>query len=101
MAQPYQLVTIPTARKALKRLPKHLRAELVEKIDVLRHHPLAGEPLQPPLHFYRSFHTTLAGSQYRVLYFIAAENDEVVIVYAGTRENFYKEVRRLNLGRAS
>lgn len=100
MEQPFRIVTIPTARKALKRLPKNLRQQLIEKISILSSQPTAGEPLNPPLNIYRSFHTALAGSQYRILYAIAEAQREIVIVYAGTRENFYEEARRLNLRRS-
>lgn len=97
MSDLYTVLTVPPARKSFKKLPPQIRSAIVEKLQILSTRPMMGEPLDPPLQRFRSFHLSLSGSQYRVMYCVVTAKREVVVCYAGTRENFYKEARRLNL----
>lgn len=38
--------------------------------------------------------TIFKGVEYRVVYDVSDEKKEVLIIFLGTRENFYKELRR-------
>ncbi len=53
-----------------------------------------GSPLQgvsPCLRYIKIFH---AGVQYRAVYDMAKDKKEVLVIFIGSRENFYKELRR-------
>ena len=93
----YQLVTVPTARRALKRLPLPVRKHLIDAIAVLASDPLHGEQLGGQWRFLRSFHTVYRRTHYRVVYEVDKKNKEVVIRHADTRENFYRTLRQLKL----
>ena len=95
----YQLLTVPAARKSFKKLPTEIRKGLVDRLEILKTKPQAGEQLERPWQMFRSFHAVLAGVQYRVVYEVDQRQHLVIIRYAATRENFYKELRRLKLKR--
>ena len=53
-----------------------------------------GSPLQgvsPCFRYIKIFH---AGVQYRAVYDMAKDKKEVLVIFIGSRENFYKELRR-------
>lgn len=91
------LLLTPSAHKAIKRLSPPIRKNLFEKTQILASNPHKGEMLHSPMQKFRSLHITIGSSQYRVLYRYIPERNQIIIVYAATRENFYKEATRLNL----
>lgn len=93
----YQLVTVPTARQALKKLPKSIRKHIVKSAQILIKSPRYGEQLEGQLKFLRSFHTIYRGTHYRIAYEIDDIKQEIIIRLAASRENFYQKLRRLNL----
>lgn len=93
----YQLVTVPTARQALKKLPKLVRKHIVKSAQILVKSPRHGEQLEGQLKFLRSFHTVYRHTHYRIAYEIDDIKQELIIRLAASRENFYKKLRRLNL----
>jgi mRNA-degrading endonuclease RelE of RelBE toxin-antitoxin system len=90
----YSLVASPLGSRSLKKLPVGVRNFLIEELDVLKNNPHAGESLRGKLSKFHSFHTRLAGTDYRAIYEINKNIREIVIHYVGTRENIYKEVER-------
>lgn len=93
----YQLVTVPAVRKSLKKLPKDIRRQLFERMQSLSTQPYAGEQLERPWQVFRSFHAVLHGVQYRVVYEVDSTQRLIIVRYAASRENFYKELRRLKM----
>ncbi len=93
----YALVTVPVSRQHLKKLPRPVRAHLVAALNVLKDHPYTGEQLNPPWRAFRSFHTKYHTVAYRVIYEVDEGHKAIIIRAAGTRENFYKELRQLRL----
>jgi mRNA-degrading endonuclease RelE of RelBE toxin-antitoxin system len=93
----YRLVTVPAARKSFKKLPREARKSLIDRLEILKTNPQAGEQLERPWQVFRSFHALLAGVQYRAVYEVDLRQRLIIIRYAATRENFYKELRRLKL----
>ena len=93
----YQLVTVPAARKSFKKHPREVRKSLIDRLEVLKTNPQTGEQLERPWQTLRSFHAVLAGVQYRAVYEVDQRQHLIIIRYAATRENFYKELRRLKL----
>jgi mRNA-degrading endonuclease RelE of RelBE toxin-antitoxin system len=93
----YQLVTIPSARRALKKLPLAVRKHLIDAIQPLTENPQIGDQLQGNWRFLRSFHTVYRRTDYRIAYEVDKKNNQIIIRFAASRENFYKELRRLKL----
>jgi mRNA-degrading endonuclease RelE of RelBE toxin-antitoxin system len=93
----YELVTVPAARRALKKLPLAVRKHLIDAIQPLIENPYLGDQLQSSWRFLRSFHTVYRRTHYRIAYEIDKKNQRVIIRSAASRENFYKELRRLKL----
>jgi mRNA-degrading endonuclease RelE of RelBE toxin-antitoxin system len=93
----YQLVTVPSAHKALKKLPKPIKTELVKALTPLKENPHLGKQLDSPFTKLRAVKIILKGTHYRVAYEVNQKQKEIIIHYAATRENFYKQLRRLNL----
>ena len=92
----YKIVTVPASQRALKKLPKNIRKQLIKAAESLKDNPLLGEKLNHPFQNFRSFHIKHNNTQYRVVYEVQAKRKYIVIRYAASRENFYKELRRLN-----
>jgi mRNA-degrading endonuclease RelE of RelBE toxin-antitoxin system len=93
----YQILTLPAAHQALKKLPREVREHILQTVALLKDHPQAGKQLDRPWRTFRSLHTKYKNTQYRIVYEVGQERKIVVLRYAGSRENFYKELRRLRL----
>jgi len=93
----YQLEITSAGRRAAKKLPKKVRQAIVSKSQVLKTNPLAGEKLRGKYHFLRSFHLSLKGTQYRVIYEIDKKKQKIYIRYADSRENLYRDLDKMGL----
>ena len=91
----YQRVITPSAKRALKKLPRPIRENLIRATDILDIDPFAGEKLSGALSFLYSFHFKTQNVEYRLAYTVDRENKLVIIHFAHTRENFYEKLRRL------
>ena len=92
----YDVYLSPRAKKQYQKLDIHIRHKIKAKLLELEDDPSEkGSTLQgfsPGLHKIKIFH---AGVQYRAVYDIAKNKKEVLVIFIGSRENFYKELRRL------
>jgi addiction module RelE/StbE family toxin len=95
MTNDYTILFSPPGLKSLKKIPNHIRKPLVEKIKELQTDPLKGQKLTGKLTRFRSLHTRLKNSDYRIAYQVVTQTTEIVIHYVASRENFYKELLRL------
>jgi mRNA-degrading endonuclease RelE of RelBE toxin-antitoxin system len=93
----YTLFVSPTGHRSLKKLPKDVKQVLEPEIRHLVEDPLRGSQLQGVLRFLRSLHIISRGVHYRVAYEVNETSREILIHYVSTRENFYKELQRLDL----
>lgn len=91
----YERIITPSAKRALKNLPRDVREELVYATNILEANPYAGTKLSGALHSLYSFHFRFRNIEYRVAYAINIKNKHVIIHLAHTRENFYEKLRRL------
>ncbi len=91
----YELVTTPAARRALKKLPRDVRAHLIDILQNATQDPLHSPALKAPWYFLRSLHTRYKNTDYRVAYEV--KNQQIIIHYAASRENFYRTLRQLRL----
>jgi mRNA interferase RelE/StbE len=75
---------------------KHLLAVFKEAIDKIKVNPYIGSAKTGDLRGFYGYDIKYAGTNYEVAYCIYEDSDKlVVVVLAGTRENFYDELKRL------
>lgn len=91
-----KLIILPPAARYLKKLKeKSLKDKFQAAIDQILKAPYWGEPKTGDLsgiYCCDIFHNK---TNYELAYTIVEENDEIiVIIMAGTRENFYEELKR-------
>ena len=91
----YDVYLSPRAKKQYKRFDAHIRHKIRTELLELEEDPykkgslLQGVSLE--LSYIKIFH---AGVQYRAVYDMAKDKKEVLVIFIGSRENFYKELRR-------
>ena len=86
----------PAERYFKKIKDKHLLAAFKAAIDQLRIDPYIGSPKTGDLRGIYGYDVKYAGVNYEIAYRIYEENGQlVVVILAGTRENFYEELKRL------
>lgn len=91
-----KLIILPPAARYLKKLKeKSLKDKFQAAIDQVQMDPYFGEPKTGDLsgiYCCDIFHNK---TNYELAYTIIEEDDEtVVVILAGTRENFYEELKR-------
>jgi len=91
----YNVYLSPRAKKQYKRFDAHIRHKIKAELLELEEEPYEkGNLLQgfsPGLRYIKIFH---AGIQYRAVYDMENDKNEVLVIFIGSRENFYKELRR-------
>jgi len=91
----YDVYLSPRAKKQYKKFDVHIRDKIRTELLDLEEEPYEkGSPLQgvsPCFRYIKIFH---AGVQYRAVYDMAKDKKEVLVIFIGSRENFYKELRR-------
>lgn len=94
---PYELHTTTSFERAFKKLPGSVQTFVKDQVFVLETDPLSGQPLKQSFRHLRSLHMKHNNIHYRVVYRVNDVAKVVVLHYVATRENFYAEVRRLQL----
>jgi mRNA-degrading endonuclease RelE of RelBE toxin-antitoxin system len=91
----YDVYLSPRAKKQYKRFDAYIRHNIRTELLELEEDPSEkGSLLQGfrlGLRYIKIFHT---GVQYRAVYDVAKDKKEVLVIFIGSRENFYKELRR-------
>lgn len=91
----YELRAISAVKKDLKRLNKPVRLAIEkEHFPQLQKSPHSGEPLHQDLQGLWSYHFSQAGTQYRIVYEVHPNENLIVVLIVGPRENFYGRVRQ-------
>ncbi len=91
------VVYLPQAERYLKKLKdKHLKDEFKKAIFRIRENPRSGEAKSGDLRGIFSLDVFHAGQNYELAYRVSKlENDDVIVILlAGTRQNFYRELKR-------
>jgi len=91
----YDVCLTRRATKQYERLDAHIRNKIRTELIELEQNPHEKgnlfQGLRPKLRYMKIVH---AGVQYRAVYDIAKDKKEVLVIFIGSRENFYKELRR-------
>lgn len=89
------VVFLPPAEKYFKKLrDKKLKARFKQKIEQIADDPLLGAMKQGDLSGIRSCDIHYNKTNYELAYYVGHKGKEtVVVVMAGTRENFYEALK--------
>lgn len=91
----YKLIILPSVARYLKKLKeKPLKAAFQEAIDKILKDPFIGEPKTGDLSGIFCYDIYYNKTNYELAYTIIEEEETTVIILAGTRENFYEELKR-------
>jgi len=93
----YEISYSKSAERYFKKIKdKHLLTAFKDAIDKLKIDPYIGEQKNGDLRGVWGFDVKYAKVNYEIAYRIYEENGQlVVVILAGTRENFYQELKRL------
>jgi len=93
----YEVSYSKAAEKYLKKIKdKHLLSAFKGVIDKLKINPYIGNQKVGDLRGIYGYDVKYNGINYELAYRIYEENNQfVVIILAGTRENFYEELKRM------
>ncbi|HZJ85079.1 MAG TPA: type II toxin-antitoxin system RelE/ParE family toxin [Syntrophomonadaceae bacterium] len=90
----YEIVIPKSVVKGIKKLPKPVVQRIPDILREIAINPHMGVVLKGDLSAIRKWNIKEQGVQYRIAYTIHEERIEVRIILIGTRENFYKELKR-------
>lgn len=91
----WRVFITPIAEHSAKKLTKEVRQFVLEEFPKLvKNNPFIGDQLSGPLNWLRSFHFSIEGKPYRVVYGLDIKTSRIVIHYAGYRGGFYEKLRR-------
>lgn len=92
----HKLIILPPAARFLKKLKeKPLKAAFQKAVDEILKDPYMGEPKTGDLSGVFCYDIYYNKTNYELAYTIIEEGDlTVVVILAGTRENFYEELKR-------
>ena len=92
----YQILFSPAAERFFKKLKeKPLKKAYKEALDDIAINPYLGQPKRGDLSGIYGFDVKYKGINYEIAYTISEVNGKkVVVLLAGTRENFYEQLKR-------
>ena len=92
----YEVSYLKPAERYLKKIKdKQLLMTMKNAINELKKNPFSGSQKTGDLRGFYGYDVQNKRVNYEIAYRIYEENKLIVIVLAGTRENFYKELKRL------
>ena len=91
----YSIIYRPSVKKDLKRLDRPVLLVLYDThLPLLKENPFIGERLKGKYRLYYRYKFTHQGVGYRMVYDIKTKELVIILILVGTRENFYKELKR-------
>ena len=93
----YTLYADTSFSRSLKKLSPQTIEHIQTVVLHLQTRPRLGEQLKGKFRFLWSLHTKLNNTDYRIVYTINDRKREIMVHYVATRENFYEEIKRLQL----
>lgn len=91
----FRIEITPAAKKALKKASRELKIKIVEEAKKIPRHLYQHEKLSDPLSDCYSWHFTFKGTHYRIAYKVFSQEELIVVILVGPRENFYEKIKRL------
>ncbi len=90
----YQVFLSKKAKKQYKNLDRHIQDKFKLNLQQLEEKPHEGFSLSGKYADLRYIKLSHKGVNYRAVYDISEDEKLVLVIFMGTRENFYKELRR-------
>jgi len=89
----YRLENSNAAKKDIKNLSKDVQKEIIKQLEIIEDYPFNGEKLKGNLKGLYKYVFSFKGTEYRIAYEIFVEQKIILILMAGSRENFYKRLK--------
>src|SRR5689334_24868815 len=93
----YTLNIDKPALTLFKKLPQNLQRILIEKAQVLTTNPTTGAALKGKYRMLRSFHLSIEGTAYRIIYQVFQTSETIVVRLAAPRENVYRRLDEMKV----
>ncbi len=90
----YQVSFSRKAKKQYKSLDQHIKKKIKHNLRQLEETPYKGFILSGKYAALRYIKISHKGVDYRTVYDISEDEKLALVIFLGTRENFYKELRR-------
>lgn len=91
----YEIRRTAQVRRFQKKIKDtRLKSAFIQTCETLADTPLIGTPKKGDLTGIRTCSIILDSVQYRIAYMILDDDKIVILVFAGTREDFYQELKR-------
>lgn len=93
----YEVLFAPPAERYLKKIKdKKLKMKFKDAVSAISENPYIAEEKRGDLSGFRSYDVRYNGVNYEMAYKIyEIDGKKVVVILAGTRENFYEELKRI------
>ena len=86
---PFTLVFLEPFQKALKKLDGSVKSKLPALLEKISENPLVGRPLRHYANYFR-----IRFGNYRLIYLVDEERNEVLVSLVGKRDNICEEFSR-------
>jgi mRNA-degrading endonuclease RelE of RelBE toxin-antitoxin system len=93
----YEVLVSSSGQRALKKLPIQIRQALFEEAKGLSKDPLLGKRLEGEFKHLHSLRVIHGGTHYRLIYQIKQDKKQVIVLFAGSRENLYRRLTQLKI----
>lgn len=90
----YKVLIPRNVEKKFMKLDKKVGWMAFALLEQLSINPYLGSLLSSEFHQLRSLKFQSSGVHYRIAYQVVEKKKEIQVIHVGTRENFYKELRR-------
>lgn len=91
----YRIETYSRVKRDLKQLDKKLQEYILKECyPKIEEDPYQAYSLSYQFKGLWSYHISYRGSEYRIVYEIYPQDDLVLVIMIGSREGFYKALRR-------
>ncbi|MCL5986435.1 MAG: type II toxin-antitoxin system RelE/ParE family toxin [Actinobacteria bacterium] len=84
-----------SAKKLTKKFSLELKEKVITEAYKITENLYEHEKLSGPLSKFYSWHFSFKGTEYRITYQVFNNENRIVIVLVGTRENFYERLKKL------
>jgi len=91
----FRVEITPSAKKLIKKFSLELREKVMTEAYKITENLYQHEKLSGPLSKFYSWHFSFKGIEYRIAYQVFKNENRIVLILVGTRENFYEKLKKL------
>ena len=93
----YEVLVSSSGQRALKKLPISIRQTLFDEARGLSKDPFLGKRLEGEFKHLYSLRVIHGGTHYRLIYQVNQDKKQVIVLFAGSRENLYRRLTQLKV----